>query len=72
VTHKRAAPNSRRELTIEELRRVCNAATGELRTLLAIGTYTGLRLGDAATLRWGGSGPDTRGYPAHTEQDRTP
>lgn len=53
VTHKRAAPNSRRELTIEELRRVCNAATGELRTLLAIGTYTGLRLGDAATLRWG-------------------
>jgi len=52
VTHKRTAPNSRRELTIEELRRVCAAATGELRTLLAIGTYTGLRLGDAATLRW--------------------
>jgi integrase len=52
VGRRQATPNSRRELTVEEFRRVCAAATGELRTLLAIGTYTGLRLGDAATLRW--------------------
>lgn len=43
---------SRRELTIDELRKVCEAATGELRVLLAIGIYTGMRLGDCATLRW--------------------
>jgi integrase len=53
IKRKRAVAASRRELTIEELRRVCEAATGELRPLLAIGLYTGLRLGDAATLRWG-------------------
>ena len=52
IQRKRAATHSRRELTIEELRRVCTTATGELRTLLAIGLYSGLRLGDAATLRW--------------------
>lgn len=45
--------HSRRELTIEELRRVCAAAKGEMRILLGIGIYTGLRLGDCATLRWG-------------------
>ncbi len=42
----------RRELTTEELRRVVDAATGEVKLLLAIGIYTGLRLGDCATLRW--------------------
>lgn len=53
IKRKRSVPVSRRELTVEELRRVCAAADGELRLLLAIGLYTGLRLGDAATLRWG-------------------
>jgi len=53
IQRRRLAPHSHRELTIEELRRVCDVATGEFRTLLAIGIYTGLRLGDAATLQWG-------------------
>lgn len=44
---------SRRELTVDELQRVCGSARGELKTLFAIGIYTGLRLGDACTLRWG-------------------
>jgi len=44
---------SRRMLTIDELKRVCGTATGELKTLFAIGLYTGLRLGDASTLKWG-------------------
>ena len=52
IRRKRIVCNSRRELTIEELRAVCAAAEGETRLLLAVGIYTGLRLGDAATLRW--------------------
>ncbi len=44
---------SRRELTIDELRRVCESAEGELRILLALGIYTGLRLADAVLLEWG-------------------
>ena len=43
----------RRTLTLEELRRVLDTAKGEMHTLFAIGVYTGLRLGDAATLDWG-------------------
>ncbi len=53
IQRKRIIPQSRRELTIDELKKVCLAATGELRTLLAVGLYSGLRLGDCATLRWG-------------------
>lgn len=52
IQRKRAVAESRRELTTEELRAVCSTATGEMRLLFAIGIYTGLRLGDAATLRW--------------------
>lgn len=53
IQRKRITPQSRRELTIDELKKVCLAATGELKTLLALGLYSGLRLGDCATLRWG-------------------
>jgi integrase len=53
IQRKRLVTNSRREMTIDELRKICQAATGELRTLLALGIYSGLRLGDCATLRWG-------------------
>lgn len=52
IKRKVAVAKSRRELTIDELRRVADAAEGETRLLLAVGIYTGLRLGDAATLRW--------------------
>ncbi len=52
ITRKRFAVHSRRELTLEELGRVCAAAQGEMRVLLALGIYAGLRLGDAALLRW--------------------
>ena len=45
--------HSRRELTIDELKKVCGTATGEMKVLFAVGTYTGLRLGDCATLKWG-------------------
>jgi len=42
----------RRNLTTEELTSVCSKAKGNLRYWLAIGLYTGLRLGDVVTLRW--------------------
>jgi integrase len=53
IQRKRLVVHSRRELTVDELRKVCQAATGELKILLALGVYCGLRLGDCATLRWG-------------------
>lgn len=45
--------HSRRELTVEELKRVCGYVTGEMRTLFAIGIYTGLRLADCVLMEWG-------------------
>jgi integrase len=42
----------RRNLTPSELRAICTRAEGTLRYWLAIGLYTGLRLGDVVTLRW--------------------
>ncbi len=53
IGRKRFAVHSRRELTVEELGRVIAAAQGEMRVLLALGTFCGLRLGDAACLDWG-------------------
>lgn len=53
ITRKNKPAQGRRELTIDELKNICGAATGEMRILLALGIYTGLRLGDCATLRWG-------------------
>ncbi len=53
IQRKKLDPVARRELTLAELRKVCGAATGELATLLALGLFTGMRLGDCCTLRWG-------------------
>jgi integrase len=53
LPRKRLAPHSRRELTLAELQTVCTTAQGEMRTLFGVGLYTGLRLGDCATLQWG-------------------
>ena len=53
IRHKTLATHTRRELTIEELARVCGAVDGEMRLLFAVGIYTGLRLGDCALMDWG-------------------
>ncbi len=53
IERKRFKVRSRRELTVDELGRVIAAAQGEMKLLLAIGIYCGLRLGDAASLDWG-------------------
>jgi len=52
IARREQRDEGRRELTVNELRRVCKKAKGDLRTLIAVGIYTGLRMGDAATLRW--------------------
>jgi len=53
IRPKLLATHSRRELTVEELSKVIASVSGEMRLLFAIGIYSGLRLGDAATLKWG-------------------
>lgn len=53
IQKREVITHSRRELTVEELTRVCSAVDGEMRLLFAIGIYTGLRLGDCALLEWG-------------------
>jgi integrase len=53
IQRKKLETVSRRELTVEELKKVCANAGGEFRILFALGVYTGLRLRDCATLRWG-------------------
>ena len=52
IGRKRSIVHSRRELTVDELKSVCEAAQGEMRVLIALGIYCGLRLGDAACLDW--------------------
>lgn len=44
--------NSRRELSIAELQTIIERAEGDLKLLLQVGTFTGLRLGDCCTLQW--------------------
>ena len=53
IQKREVVSHSRRELTVEELARVCSAVDGEMRLLFAVGIYTGLRLGDCALLEWG-------------------
>ena len=45
-------PHARRALTVDEVCRLLLAAKGELKVLVAVGIYTGLRLGDAVLLQW--------------------
>jgi integrase len=52
IKPKMVITQSRRDLTVNELRKVVGEAKDELKVLFAIGVYTGLRLGDCCTLRW--------------------
>ena len=44
--------STRRDLTPDELAAVYAKTSGEMRLLFAIGLHTGMRLGDAVTLKW--------------------
>ncbi len=52
IKNKTLTTRSHRELSEGELLTVCQSADGEMRTLLAVGIYTAMRLGDACLLRW--------------------
>lgn len=52
LPRRRLDTRVRRALTEEETERLLSVAEGEMRRLVAIGLYTGLRLGDAAHLSW--------------------
>ena len=54
ITLKRnERPHKRRDLTLEELSRILASAQGEMRLLIGLGFFTGLRLGDLALVDWG-------------------
>ena len=53
IRKKKLKTNTRRELTLDELKDVLNKSDGDIQLLLYLGTFTGLRLGDCATLKWG-------------------
>ncbi len=48
----RSEPVHRENLEPEEIRKVIDASSGELRRLFIVAAFTGLRLGDCATLQW--------------------
>lgn len=52
LPRKRKDTHSRRSLTKEEVAKVLALAEGELRALVLVGLWTGLRLGDACRLKW--------------------
>ena len=43
---------SHREFLPDELKKICKNATGDLRYMIAVGLYSGLRLKDVVHLRW--------------------
>ena len=49
----------RENFTPEELRAICSKATGAFRYMIALGLYTGMRLGDVVNLRWDNIGKDS-------------
>lgn len=52
LPRRRLDTRVRRALTEDETERLLAEAEGEMRKLIAIGMYTGLRMGDAAHLSW--------------------
>ncbi|HEV2328003.1 MAG TPA: tyrosine-type recombinase/integrase [Verrucomicrobiae bacterium] len=53
ITRKeKAADQGRRNLTEDELKTIFERAKGNVRKMIALGLFTGLRLGDVVNLRW--------------------
>lgn len=44
--------NSKSPLSVEQVAKLVEAASGEFKLLIALGYFTGLRMGDCCTLRW--------------------
>lgn len=54
VKPPRGQANKREPFTAAEIRKLLETATGEWKTLVMLGIYTGARLGDCVRLRWEG------------------
>ncbi len=52
LSKKTSSTIERRAFTLEELGSLLKTASGEWRSMILFGLYTGQRLGDLATLRW--------------------
>lgn len=52
IARRNHTTESRRPFNIQQLKTIIETAEGELKTLLMVGTFTGLRFGDCSTLRW--------------------
>jgi integrase len=52
LRQKEAATESKRNFTPDELKTICSRAEGSMRYLIALGLYTGMRMGDCACLAW--------------------
>lgn len=61
IAKKRADTHVRRPFTRKETDAILEAAKGEMKTLVAVCLYTGLRLGDACLFKW----EDVRGKAAY-------
>ncbi len=44
--------SSKRPLTVDQIKKLLDTATGDMRLLIALGYFTGLRFGDCCTLQW--------------------
>jgi len=49
----------KQNFTPEELAAICSKASGSFRYMIALGLYTGMRLGDIVSLRWADIGRDS-------------
>ncbi len=58
----------RRAFTIDELKTIREAATGEWESMILFGLYTGQRLGDLATLRWSNLDLQREEFRLHTRK----
>jgi len=52
IKSKTDKQNRRKEIPWDKLCEICDATDGEMKTLLFLGIYTGLRLGDCCLLTW--------------------
>ncbi len=52
VDHAEHQYNSKKPLTVKQIAALIDTAAGDMRLLVALGYFTGLRLGDCCTLQW--------------------
>lgn len=69
-TVSRANRLRRRAFTLDELKKIIEVANDDWRTMIYVGLYTGLRLGDIATLTWANVDLQRKEIVVHTRKTR--